>query len=411
MSRPLGGTRPRLLVLTSTFPRWAGDREPPFVFELSRRLTTDFDVHVLAPHAAGAQREETLGGLTVHRFRYAPERLEQLAYEGGILARLRERRWRLMLVPCLLVGQWWALRRLRREYRFDAVHAHWLIPQGLVAVLAGVRTRSALLCTSHGGDLFGLRGPLFARLKRAILTRCDGVTVVSVAMADEVRRLCPGMAPDVIPMGTDLAGLFAPAPAVSRDTGTVLFAGRLVEKKGVRYLIEAVAALGKAGRAVRLRIAGGGPQLDALRAQARSLGIADRVEFLGAVGHERLATLFQTAGVAVVPSVVASDGDQEGFGLVIVEAMGCGCPVIASRLPAINDIAVDGETALLVPPANVDALATAIGAVLDDPAGAQQRAAAARANVEARFDWGSIGRRYADVLVRVIARHRQHPGT
>ena len=254
MSGLTDACKPRLLVLTTTFPRWVGDREPPFVFELSRRLTANYEVHVLAPHAAGAQREEVLDGLIVHRFRYAPLQLQQLAYEGGILARLRERRWRLLLVPCLLTSQWWALRRLLRQRHFDAIHAHWLIPQALVALLVPGAARCALLCTSHGGDLFGLRGPLFARLKRAILARCDGVTVVSTAMRDEVQRLLPGLEPDVIPMGTDLGGLFTPAPDVARAADTVLFAGRLVEKKGVRHLVDAVALLRRQGRGVTLRI-------------------------------------------------------------------------------------------------------------------------------------------------------------
>ena len=76
----------RVLVLTSTFPRWRGDREPPFVFELCRRLAASHELLVLAPHCPGAATEERLAErLTVCRFRYAPERLESLAYEGGIL--------------------------------------------------------------------------------------------------------------------------------------------------------------------------------------------------------------------------------------------------------------------------------------------------------------------------------------
>jgi glycogen(starch) synthase len=78
--------------------------------------------------------------------------------------------------------------------------------------------------------------------------------------------------------------------------------------------------------------------------------------------------------------------------------MGCGCPVVVSRLPAIADIAIDGETALLVPPADADALAGAIAAVLDDPIAASQRAEAARAFVVEHFDWGSITRRYVAEL-------------
>jgi glycosyltransferase involved in cell wall biosynthesis len=401
---PGAPARPRLLVLTSTFPRWAGDREPPFVFDLSHRLAQQFEVHVLAPHAAGAQRRETLEGVHVHRFRYAPQRLQQLAYDGGILARLRERPWRLLLVPCLLLAQAWTLRRLLARQQFDVMHAHWLIPQGLVAVLAGATRRVPMLCTSHGGDLFGLRGPLPSRLKRLVLARCRAVTVVSQAMREAVLELRPGQAVDIIPMGTDLLGCFTPAPIVGREPNTVLFAGRLVEKKGVSYLIDAIARLRGQGRAVVLRIAGNGPELEGLRARAQRLGIASAVDFMGAVDHSRLADLYRRASVAVVPSVVAAGGDQEGFGLVIVEAMGCECPVVASRLPAIGDIAIDGETALLVPPTDPAALADAIATVLDDPAAARRRAIAARARVVEHFDWVSIASRYAALLERLIGR-------
>jgi len=94
--------KPRLLVLTSTFPRWPGDKEPPFVYELSKRLTTDYEVHVLAPHAPGAALEEQYDNLQITRFRYCFERYQTLTYGGGILANLKQRRWRYLLIPLFL---------------------------------------------------------------------------------------------------------------------------------------------------------------------------------------------------------------------------------------------------------------------------------------------------------------------
>ncbi|HNI66344.1 MAG TPA: hypothetical protein PLK97_11435, partial [Pseudomonadales bacterium] len=115
------GRRPAILVLSSTFPRWPGDHEPPFVLELSRRLAERFDVWLLAPHAPGARRQEQMAGIEVERFRYAPDRLEQLAYQGGILARLKQQPWRWLLVPLFITAQWWALHRLLRRQHFDAI--------------------------------------------------------------------------------------------------------------------------------------------------------------------------------------------------------------------------------------------------------------------------------------------------
>ena len=121
--------RKKVLVMTSTFPRWAGDHGPRFVFELCRHLCTDFDVTVLAPHAPGAKTNEILDGIRVVRFRYFFEWGESLAYQAGILPNLRSNPLRYVLVPGFLVLQFIALIRLLHQQKFSAIHAHWLIPQ------------------------------------------------------------------------------------------------------------------------------------------------------------------------------------------------------------------------------------------------------------------------------------------
>ena len=133
----------KILVVTSTFPRWPGDTDPTFVHELSRRLVDETaEVHILAPHTAGAATREILDGLTVHRFRYAFERFETLAYSTGILDKLRANRLNYVLVPFFLLGMTLAARRLIVRERYAVVHAHWLIPQG-AACAAALRLVSA----------------------------------------------------------------------------------------------------------------------------------------------------------------------------------------------------------------------------------------------------------------------------
>ena len=134
-------------------PDWPGDTDPTFVHELSRRLVDPgTEVHILAPHTAGAARRESLDGLTVHRFRYAFERFETLAYSTGILDKLRANRLNYLLVPFFLLGMTAAAYRLVRRERYTVVHAHWLIPQG-AACAAALRFMAApppLVCCSAG---------------------------------------------------------------------------------------------------------------------------------------------------------------------------------------------------------------------------------------------------------------------
>ncbi len=360
--------KPRLLVLSSTFPRWPDDPEPGFVFELARRLTNRFDVTVLAPHAPGSQTRETLDRVRVIRFRYAPEAWERLAtHGGGILDRLKTHPLNHLLVPPFLLGELVALTRLLRQERFAVIHAHWLIPQGLLAVLALWLTlrRVPLVCTSHGGDLYGLRGFTLRRIMRGVMGRAASVTVVSNVMRKHVLAMGVESAKvSIIPMGVDLKQQFAPDPSTPRAACELLFVGRLVEKKGLSILLDALALVAETHSQVMLTVAGDGPLGADLRRRAKTLGLSARVNFLGMVAPSRLPALYRRATLCVAPFIVARSGNQEGLGLVLVEALGCGCPVVASDLLAVRDVIRDGETGVLVPSGDPQALAAGISGLL-----------------------------------------------
>ena len=396
--------RPRLLVSTSTFPRWVGDTEPSFVYELARRLTDRFEVHVLAPHSAGAKQAECMEGLSVHRYRYAPVQFERLAYQGGLVANLRRNPILYGLIPSFFIAQAVALRRLTTRHDFSVIHAHWLVPQGLIGLMGmRRRPRTPMLVTSHGGDLFGLRQPGMAAVKRLVLQRSDAVTVVSDAMKSEVHRIAPATKVRVVPMGVDLVGRFIPpARASGRRDSTVLFVGRLVEKKGVDVLLRALAKVLGEGLRAHLIVVGDGPNRLPLEKLADGLGISGAVQFMGALPPSDLPRLYQDAKVTVVPSIVASDGDTEGLGLVTIEAMGCGCPVIVSDLPAIRDVAASGANARVVAPGNVGHLASALMAVLKNSREAERMAEVARRRVVERYDWEVISRRYGEILESLL---------
>lgn len=399
ISRAAEPDKTAILVLTSTFPRWKGDTEPPFVFELCRRLAAHYEVWVLAPHAPGAAVRERFDGLNIVRYRYFPERLENIAYEGGITAKLRKTPANYLALPFFLLGQWLAVRRLLRQRAFAAIHAHWLIPQGLVAIAcAGTGTRPPILCTSHGGDLFGLKGFAAEWIKRRVLRQAERHTVVSGAMKHA--EIALGGIPEriyVLPMGVDLTGTFIPGQT-ARSRTTLLFVGRLVEKKGLDYLLEALPPLLADFPALTLQIAGDGPDRPALEQQAASLGISAHVRFLGRIGNDRLPALYQHAAIAVFPSVTARGGDQEGFGLVAVEALGCECALVATDLPAMRDFLDDNVNALIVPQKNAMALTIALRTLLADPDLRSRLGRSGRLSVLKRFDWPVIADRYARIL-------------
>jgi len=400
--------RKRLLILTSTFPRWENDEDPPFVFELCNRLKTDYSIHVLAPHFPGAKIEANFAGIHVKRFRYFFNFLEKLAYHGGILAKLNKNPFLYGLLPFFVVGELLALIRLLQRYRFHLIHAHWLIPQALVAILACSLTgfKIPLLFTSHGGDLFGLQGIIMNRIKRWVILKSDALTVVSRSMIEEVKTLgADHKKIHVIPMGADLKKRFVPAESRSNND-SILFVGRLVEKKGLHYLIHAMPLILKRHSQVHLLIAGDGPEKVAIKRACEKLRISNHIRFFGAVKNELLPALYQASDVVVFPSVIAEDGDREGFGLVLVEALGCECATVVTDLPAMQDIIVDGKTGLVVPQKNVEKLAEKVIWLLEDPNLRQSLGKDGRRYVLKHYDWDHIATKYVALIESILYQPR-----
>lgn len=397
-------TKPRLLVLTSTYPRWRDDPEPGFVHELSRRLAADFEVTVLCPHAPGAKTEEELDGVSVERYRYAPAAWETLVHGGGMVANLKRNPLKWLLVPGFLLAQVWAARRIVRRRSVDVLHVHWLIPQGLAALLLRLLgCRAPYLVTSHGADLYSLRGTLSRALKRRVAAKSAAMSVVSGAMVEEAARL--GLRPpklEILSMGVDLHGRFVPANDIRRQADRLLFVGRLVPKKGLPHLLDAMPAVLVRRPSVRLAIVGFGPEEMALKAQAQRLGLGDRVEFLGAKTQSELPPLYRSASLFVAPFVKEASGDQEGLPVALMEAVGCGCPVVAGEVDGLRDLLGDAADQICVDPKDSTALAAAILKSLEAPAEAATRVLELRQRALAKVDWSAVAAGYSRLLKTCI---------
>ncbi len=353
-------------------------------------------------------------GVEVQRFRYFwPRSLERLA-DGAIRENLRLSRWLYLQAPFLFLFELIATYRWARANCPAAIHAHWFVPQGLVAVIVGRLLGIPVVITSHGGDIYGFRGRLWAALRKALASRCAAVTVVSQAMVANLPGLTSqtGEAPKVLPMGVDTSR-FHPA---RRDESVrerlsirgpfILFVGRMAEKKGVEYLLEAMAAVLRDFPDSTLVIVGDGPLRHQLEALADELEIGGKVKFVGGVGHGELPGYYATADVFVGPSIVAKSGDTESFGLVFAEAMASGCPVVASRVGGTATIVADGQTGLLVEEKSPRALADALRRVLGDEALRERLRTAGPAWVREQFDQRMVADSYAQLIRQAISVNR-----
>lgn len=383
----------KLLVTASTFPRYDGDSEPRFVLDLCKELNQYFEVTVLVPAAIGAAKEEVLEGVKVIRYHYFPiKKYETLCYPGAIVPRIKEKKVRVLLVPFLFISLYFKLLIILPKY--DAVHSHWIIPQGIVQSFL----KKPYVITGHGGDVTSLNKGIIRILKRKSLKNASYVTTVSKALMDEVNKIYKIKNGDVISMGCNIKNFDSKFRIENffhqGNKKVILFVGRLAEKKGVTYLIEAM----KQVDAI-LVIAGSGPLEFDLKEQAKEL--CDKVKFIGAKTHDELKEVYASSDIFVAPSVTAKDGDKEGFGLVILEAMASGLPVVASNSGGIPDLITNGVEGFLVSEKAPLEIADKINKLLNDGELYDKMAISAKSKAQ-NYDYTIIAQKYAKIIEGII---------
>lgn len=384
---------PRILVVTSTLPAQIDDGTPAFVADLALELSKDFEVRIVAPAVPGGASHERLGDrVEVVRYRFFPSRWEDVA-SGAILENVRSRKSRLLQVPFLLGGLAIAVRRERRRFRPHAIHAHWIIPQGIVS--SYVAGALPIVVTTLGGDLYALNSAFARRLKTRVLSRAAAVTVMNADMRVKAVELgADPAATEVLPMGARLTTLGRVHDAETSATPRLLAVGRLVEKKGFDVLLR---GLRQVPGPWELVVVGDGPERASLEKMAEDLPVT----FAGQLGRDNLAAQYVASDVAVFPSRRASSGDQDGLPVALLEAMGGGCAIIASDLPGLNEAIEADVSGLLVPENDELELVTAIERVLGDSALRHALGAAAKDRARAH-SVEAVGARYRALFHRIL---------
>jgi D-inositol-3-phosphate glycosyltransferase len=312
-------------------------------------------------------------------------------------------------------GSWLARRwrASRPEHRPDVVHAHFWM-SGTAAVRARARTGIPVVQTFHALGVVKRRhqgdadtSPPERLLREEHLAR--SVDAVIATCSDEVRELLSLGACleklNIAPCGVDLKAFRQrPSPRVlsmERPLRRILSIGRLVERKGVRTLIEALPMIPGAELVVAggpdERALGADPHVVSLRAAATEHGVADRVRFIGRVARADVPALMRSA------DVVACVPWYEPFGIVPLEAMACGVPVVGAAVGGLLDSVVHEVTGLLVPPQDAAATAAALRTLLEDDDLRRRLGSAAADHVARRFGWPRVAALTDAVYARIAA--------
>ena len=286
---------------------------------------------------------------------------------------------------------------------FDVVHAQYAYPTGLAALAVSRRTGVPNVVSIQGGDghWVGECCETHRRAMLAVLGHAGALLIGSASFARAVHdRLGTPMERFTVVPGAVDVGRFRPRPgrevgAVS-DPPTLLYHGRVDRRKGVLDLLDAVAILRQRGRAVRLAVSGIGPDVEAVQARLAELELADAVDVLGVAGYEEAPARYHLGDVFVSPTY------QEGFSNTLLEAMASGLPIVSCEVVGVVDCLEDGRDALLVPPRAPDALADAVGRLLDDADLRRQLAATALDEARTLYAWRARAEQIAGVYRRLL---------
>ncbi|HEU5011974.1 MAG TPA: glycosyltransferase [Roseiflexaceae bacterium] len=419
-------------MLTSSYPKYPGETTAPFIEEIAAGLARrGHTVHVVAPFHRDVRRAPVERGVHLHFFRYSPiERLNVWGYAESLHADISVKGRTLMAAPLAVGASLRALLQVTNDERrttndsnsspsvvrrssFDIIHAHWVLPNAVPAALAARLRGLPLVISLHGSDIFLAEQALplsltagAAMRSAAMVTACSGDLRERAVLLGAIPKRV-----EVIPYGVDPQA-FRPDPAAAAevraelglpaDAPLIVTVSRLVYKKGLTYLLEALPAILAEHPCATLVMAGYGDLRDELERRAHDLGVAAHVRFPGQLERERAARFISAADVYVVPSVRDQRGNVDGLPNALLEGMGAARPIVASRVAGIPEVITDGEHGLLVPERDPAALAAAVSRLLGDRALAARLGAAARQRITTELTWDQTAARFEAVYRRAV---------
>jgi glycosyltransferase involved in cell wall biosynthesis len=316
---------------------------------------------------------------------------------------------RLFIMARYLIAQYRHSVKEGRRFGAQIVHGHWAIPTGPALVAIARKLKIPSVITLHGGDVYvntaeGYDFPTRWYVRPVLawtLRKASALTAISEDCKQHALNAgAHESSISVVMNGADLRR-FSPAPPsdVPAFGSHMIFACRqLFPRKGIRFLIEAVAKLRPKYPDINLIIAGDGFERPTLEKLAKDRGLGDRTQFLGWMANKDLPQYFRGCAVSVIPSL------EEGFGIPAAEAMGCETPVVASDAGGLPEVVENGVTGFVVPKGDVDALAQAMDRLLADADLRARMGKAGRARALARFDWDRTVEQFNLVYDKVIAK-------
>lgn len=397
----------KICILTHTFPRNKKDVSAAFMKEFADGLVENGNkVSVVTHFDKDFKRRGDLFKIYTYKYIW-PDKFHILGYSRAMEADLVLRKHTYVLLPFMLLFGTLKLYKVVRQEKVDLINVHWILPNGLMALVVSKLTRIPYVVTLPGTDAYlAYRYKLFGIVAKFIASNAAGIVSNSSWHLNRIKNLgvnnkrtaVISYPADVLkfkPISTNLS-TYKRKLGLSEKDFLVLAIGRLVYKKGFDYLIKAVASVAKKYPNIKLVIGGDGDLRKKLEDLSKKLKVSKKVLFVGNIARDEIIYYYNLADVMVAPSVVDKNGNVDGGPLVSLESMACGKPQIVTSILGVADVIKDNINGFVVPQKNVKALEEAIVRLIQAPALRRKMGKANRVVVRLNLSTKSIGRQYSD---------------
>jgi glycosyltransferase involved in cell wall biosynthesis len=397
----------KILTFATSYPRYEGDVIAPFIEHITREIARNgaaIDM-VLPYHPLFKKPDEK--NIKFHLFKYAKKPENNIwGYASSMKADVKLKKTVLFLAPFVYKSSLNLARSLAASNHYNLIHAHWLLPNGYIAYKISKETGIPYAVSLHGSDVTMAERPLFKSFAKKVLKNASWISACSEDLRHRVINLGADPAKvTTIPYGVDVEK-FKPDTRrkakcrelirlkYRRGQKVILAVGRLVEKKGFTYLLDAMKiVLSKTDKAL-LVIAGDGDLKSELSSKTHRLGISTHVYFPGNIERDDLPLYFSGCEIMVVPSVRDKYGNIDGLPNVLMEGLASGRALVASDIAGIPNVIFDGENGLLTEPENPESIAGALLRLLEDDALRKKLGSEARLQALHKYTWRHTGDKY-----------------
>ncbi|MEJ5307394.1 MAG: glycosyltransferase family 4 protein [candidate division WOR-3 bacterium] len=385
----------KLLHITTAFKRYKKDIITPWLVDLLEEQSKTNEVFVLTSGYKGVFRKQRYNKIKIFRFNYAPKNLMKLTHDYTIMDYLKFNKNAFFLLPLFFLTGIIENLKISKNEKIDFIFVHWPFPLFFISFPAKIFLKKRIVSVFYGAELKLFKKSFFGKrfLLDLILKNSYKIVAISSYTKKQIEEIVGGEKYDieVIPYGVHIDEKIS----FSEKENIILFVGRLVERKGVDYLIKAMKFV---KGDYKLYIIGDGYKKIELEELVRKEKLIERVKFLGFVGDKDLIEYYKKSKIFVLPAIHDRNGDTEGLGMVLVEAIINGTVSIGTNVGGIVDIIEDRVTGLLVKEKDERELADKINYLIENEKVYRELQKSGFRKIKEKFSIDRVNRKYLDLI-------------